>query len=374
MIRVLQFGMSAGKGGIETYLINQLRSLPSDVSYDFINCSDGALAYEKEILKQGKIYNLGSRPVNPIRYYWRMLKLFYHIRNENYAAFILNGSDYSQDLPFLLARLIGIKCRIMHAHGSGYENDISFMRKNMFAYNRLIVKFCVTEYWACSKKASEFLFGHRNAFIVHNAIDVDGFRYNKTIRRDVRQRYNIENKFVIGHVGRFSPVKNHFFIIDIFAKIKKEFPQTILLLVGDNSNLYAYDGYVKRIHERVKSYGLENDIIFTGECENSAEIYQGMDLFLLPSLTEGFSLVTLEAQVSGLPCIISNGVPEEVILTNSITVCPLSDQSNWVMKVREIIRKKRERIDNGDVIISKGYGMKQETERVIRHVRELYLK
>ena len=318
MIKILQFGMSTEKrkGGIETYLINQLRSLPSDVCYDFINSSDDVIAYEDEILKQGNVYNLGSRPQNPVAYYWRMFRLFYKLRNEGYNAFIINGSDYSQDLPFLLAKIIGIKHRIMHAHGSGYENDISFLRKIMFAYNRIIVKYCVTEYWACSKRASKFLYGHENAFIVRNGIDVNKYRYNEGIREEIRKKYDIGEAFVMGHVGRFSPVKNHLFLLDLFFLVKKQIESAKLMLVGDDTNLDAYDGYLKKVKEKIATYHLENDVIFTGNIDNVEVMYQAMDAFVLPSVSEGLPLVSLEAQAAGLSCVISTGVPEEVVLSD----------------------------------------------------------
>ena len=373
MIKVLQFGMSTEKrkGGIETYLINQLRTLPEDVSYDFINSSDDVIAYEAEILKQGKVYNLGSRPANPVAYYWRMLKLFWNIRRDNYMALIINCSDYSQDLPFLLAKLIGIKCRIMHAHGSGYENSISFLRKIMFAYNRLIVKACVTEYWACSKKASKFLFGHEDAFIVRNGINVERFHYNESTRNEIRKSYKLDDAFVIGNVGRFSPVKNHLFLIDVFAAVKRHCSNVKLLLIGDNSNLDAYDGYLRKIQEKIDMYHLNEDVIFTGNIEKVEKMYQAMDLFLLPSISEGFSLVSLEAQASGLPCIISTGVPLDVALSEAVKICKLGDIDDWTCGVLSIYHRRKTRMDNTGLIISSGYSAKEETVRVISHLKEL---
>ena len=373
-MKILQFGMSAEKtkGGIETYLINQIRCLPADVRYDFINSVDGSIAYEEEILRQGNVYNLGSRPKNPLRYYWRMLKLFWQIRNEGYSAFVSNCSDYSQDLPFLLAKIIGIKHRIMHAHGSGFENNISLLRRFMFAYNRLIVKFCVTDYWACSKKASKFLFGHEDAFIVHNGIDVSKYHYNDVVRKRVRSKYRLdEDAFVIGHVGRFSPVKNHLFLIDVFATVKRRCANAKLLLVGDNTNLDAYDGYLRKIQEKITLNHLDDDVIFTGNIENVEIMYQAMDLFLLPSISEGFPLVALEAQASGLSCIISTGVPREAALVEETTRCELNYVDEWVGKIISICHNRKKRMDNAEIIVSSGYSAKDETMRVITHLKEL---
>ena len=371
MIKILQFGMSTEKrkGGIETYLINQLRSLPSDVRYDFINSSNDVIAYEDEILKQGNVYDLGSRPKNPIAYYWHMLRLFYKLRSEGYNAFIINGTDYSQDLPFLLAKIIGIKHRIMHAHGSGYENNISLLRKIMFAYNRLIVKYCVTEYWACSKRASKFLYGHENAFIVRNGIDVNKYRYNERIREEIRKKYDIGEAFVIGHVGRFSPVKNHLFLIDLFFQVKKQVESAKLMLVGNDTNLDAYDGYLKKVKEKIATYHLENDVIFTGNIDNVEVMYQAMDAFVLPSISEGFPLVALEAQAAGLPCVISTGVPNEVALSDDVYSCSLIDINLWVDSLLSIYNEHKVRKDNTDFIIQKGYSAKDETLRVINRLR-----
>lgn len=374
MIKVLQFGMSSEKykGGIEAYLINQLRNLPSDVRYDFINNSSGVIAYEKNILRQGNVYNLGCRPANPIAYYWRMFKLFYDLRNEGYAAIIINASSYSQDLPFLLAKWIGIKHRILHAHGSGFESNVSFLRKIMFAYNRLIVKHCVTEYWACSKQAGEFLFGNKNAFIVRNGIDVDKYRYDEKNREKVRGKYNIDDEFVIGHVGRFSPVKNHLFLIDVFFYVKRHLKKAKLMLVGDDTDLDAFDGYLNRVKEKIAKYHLENDVIFTGNIDNNVEeMYQAMDLFALPSFSEGFPLVSLEAQSSGLPCVVSTGVTEEVVLTDEVHRCDISNVEDWGDLILSIYHERKERKDNTEAIIRNGYSAKDETIRVIMHLKEM---
>lgn len=372
MIKVLQFGMSSHKrkGGIETYLINQLRVLPADVQYDFINSSNDPIAYEDEILMQGKVYNLGSRPANPLRYYWRMFSLFYNLRHESYDALIINTSDYSQDLPLLLAKMIGIKCRVLHAHVSGYENNISFLRKIMFAYNRLIVKCCVTDYWACSKKAALFLFGNNNTFIVRNAIDVNKYCYDKEIREIIRKKYNVDNEFVIGNVARFTPIKNHPFLIDVFFQVKKQIKSAKLMLVGDDTNLDAYDGYLRKIKEKIKIYHLEDDVIFTGNIDNVEVMYQAMDSFVLPSISEGFPLVALEAQAADLPCVISTGVPKDIALSDDIYMCGITDSNIWVNYILSIYHEHKARKNNVDIIIQKGYSAKDETLRVIKYLKE----
>lgn len=374
MIKVLQWGMSSekNKGGVETYLINQVRSLPGKgIIYDFVNCSDDIIAYKNEIQIQGRIYNIGSRHRNPLLFYYRMFRLFFSIRKYKYDVFILNAADYSKGVPFLGAWIAGIKCRIMHAHGSGYENKVKKIKLCIYMLNRWIVKFFATDYWACSKHAGRFLFGEHNVFIVRNGINVRKFSFNKRKRDMIRSDYNLHGKFVIGHVGRFSPVKNHLFIIELLKELNLKKDNFILMLLGDNSDYEANDGYVRKIYNEIEKYNLEDHVMFMGAVDNVSDFYQAMDLLVLPSFHEGFPLVALEAQAAGLPCVVSLGVTDEIVITKNVYRIDNGKSELWIKKIIDILHMNIDRDAANDSVFKAGYDVNTEIDRILLYIRKL---
>ena len=161
------------------------------------------------------------------------------------------------------------------------------------------------------------MFGGHSFHILNNAIDCASYTYAPKHRQNARSIFSIsDSTFVIGHVGRFSPPKNHTLLIDIFASIHKQRPDSALLLVGDGE-LRA------QIESRVRDLGLQEHVIFTGVRSDVADLMQAMDIFVFPSLYEGLPVTMVEAQAAGLPCFISDKVPRDCVLTDLVTQIPL---------------------------------------------------
>ena len=156
--------------------------------------------------------------------------------------------------------------------------------------------------------------------ILPNAIDPERFKFNERARQEIRSRYGIaEDDFVIGHVGRFYPQKNHEFLIDVFNEVHKQKSNAKLLLLGDGP-------LQEQIRQKTKSLGLVESVIFVGLQKDPAPFYSAMDVFVFPSLWEGLGIVLLEAQYNGLPCIVSGAIPDEAAISNSF--CLLNDFSS----------------------------------------------
>src|SRR5690606_4659996 len=189
-------------------------------------------------------------------------------------------------------------------------SDVKFDIKTPFRlYARMMMRDFPTHYFSCSNHAANWLFGTKmkevTPTIVPNAVDVKRFQFNPEIRNRLRTELNGENRFIIGHVGRFEKQKNHEFLIDIFYEIKKRKRNGMLVLVGEGI-------LQSRVERKVKQLGLENDVKFLGVRKDIPELLQAFDIFLFPSLFEGLPVVLVEAQAAGLKSIVSNTITKEV--------------------------------------------------------------
>ena len=216
-----------------------------------------------------------------------------------------------------------------------------------------MIKKLATIFWACSKSAGKWLYGDKIKFdIINNAINVDKFKYNEIIRNNIRKNLKIENKFVIGHVGRFSEQKNHLYIINIFKEVLEKEKNAILLLIGSGNLLEE----CKRV---AKDMNIDKNILFLGEKNNIQDYYQVMDIFILPSLFEGLPIVGIEAQANGLPCIFSNTITNEVKCNKNVEFIGIND--NEIKTWRDEVLKLKQSGRNFDLSNIKKYDIKQQT-------------
>lgn len=254
--------------------------------------------------------------------------------------------------PYLKMAKKYVPNRIMHSHARDFEGKFYHVRKIYHKIVKLFYPYVTTQNLACSEEAAFWMYpksiikGNKYQ-VVPNCIDVTKFMYNEKTREKIRNKYKLQNQFVIGHVGRFEKVKNHRFIIDIFEEFHKKYLNAKLMFVGDGV-----------LEENIKSYviekKLENDVLFLGKQSNVNELYQAMDYFVLPSEKEGFPFVLLEAQSTGLHCLASDMVPANVNCVGNVEFKSLKDSAeNWA---EEIIRDSDYmRIDCSDRIKKAGY-------------------
>lgn len=344
-IRVLQVVTIMNRGGLETMIMNYYRKIDrTKIQFDFIVHRMERGDYDDEIEAMGgKIYRMVNiRPGNYHKYF-KQLDEFFKIHNEYKVV----HSHINENSGFVLraAKKYGIECRIAHSHLSDLKLDYKYPFR---IYGRYYLNKYVNEYFACSKRAGQWLFKNpkKNIIVLNNAVDVNSFKINKEKRLKLRTELNLNDKFVIGHVGRFNPQKNHTFLIDIFSEIYKKKENAVLLLIGE--------GYLlQEIKEKVKKLNLQDKVLFLGLRSDIPDLMQSMDLFLFPSLYEGLPVVLIEAQAAGLKIVTSTGVTKETDLTNSLEFYDLQCTSKeWADKILSLDTKK---IDYSEILRKKGY-------------------
>ena len=345
MIRVLQVVTYMGRGGIETMLMNYYRKIDrSIIQFDFLVHRDFKGDFDDEILSMGgKIYHVPR--YNPFSFEYRRKVRDFFEKHKEYKI-VHSHINSMSGIVLKEAARSEVPVRIAHSHCEGFEKSIKVPIKKMFIPQ---ISKNATAFMACSDAAGKFLFGKDKQFVVlPNAIEVEKFKYNELTREKFRKEFSVsDDTIVLGHVGRFFGQKNHAFLIDIFQEVIKK-KKAKLLLVGD--------GELKsEIKKRVDENHISENVIFAGVRSDVPELMQAMDIFVFPSLFEGLGVAAVEAQAAGLPTVISDCIPSEVIISKDLVSVLSLDQSpeEWANHILSRIGVKR--TDHSYEIIENGY-------------------
>ena len=317
-------------GGVEAVIMNYYRHINHDkVQFDFICDEDSTNIPYEEIEKLGGKVIL-CPPYRKLGKYTKFLEDLF--REKKYRIVHSNINTLSV-FPLRAAKKAGVPVRIAHSHSTSNPKEI---KRNLLKLAlRKFSKKYATNYFACSEKAGRFQFGNK-AFdskqvdVISNAIEVDKFKYDRMARNKIREELGIaEEDYVIGHIGRFVTVKNHAFLIDLLAEVKKNNPNTRLVLVGKGQ-------LENKIKKKVNTMHLEKDVFFLGQRNDTDTIYSAFDVFCLPSLYEGLPVVGIEAQASGLKCVFSDKITKEVKITGNVIFKKLNDNLfSWSSEIIE---------------------------------------
>lgn len=330
-IRVLHAVTRMDRGGIETFLIRLYRNLDRErVQFDFLVHKSAQGAYDEEILTLGgRIYPIAFN-YNPLFLpsYVIGLKAFfkahpeYQIAHAHLNAF--NGIFLS------VAASSGLPERIAHIHA---QSSGSILREPLWNLVKRVGRQSFTRRYACSRQAGLWAYGPKVPFLlIQNGIPLGLFSFDDVARAQVRRQHGLGGRFVIGHVGAFRPGKNQSFLLDVLAEVRKHIADAALLLVGGGSEQ-------PRVKARAAELGLTEHVFFAGEVSDPEKYYSAMDVFAFPSINEGLGIVAIEAQASGLPCIMSTGVPAEAAATNLAVRLPLNGDNNVEKWTGEILTR-----------------------------------
>lgn len=364
-IRVLQIVSSMIVGGTENFLMTNYRYVDKNrVQFDFLKHRDSHDYYDDEILGMGgRIYSVP--PINPIRQvqYDAAVSHFFKEHKGTYPIIHSHLNSLSA-YSLRIAKREGIPVRIAHAHAK--PNTINY-KTPIIMYTKHIIKNYYTDAFACSNEAGKWLFGNSPFTIIPNAIDSNMYLPQEQIRRDIREELGISDGFVIGMVANFKTVKNHGFIVNVFSKILKKVPDAYLVLVG-------YGEVKANIEKLVADMNLSNRVIFTGLREDVNRVLQGLDVFVLPSVSEGFAISVLEAETVGIPCVVSTGVPTDVKLFDEMNTSFIStaNEDDWIEKIISLQKATKR---NWVKEISKTqYDVRNNAEKLMEFYEDKYRK
>ena len=357
-IRVLQVVTHMERGGLESMLMNYYRHIDrTRVQFDFLVHRQERAAFNDEIeALGGKIYRL-PRLVPWRRSYLKALNQFFDEHPEYKIVHV--HQDCLSSVILKAAAQHNVPVRIAHSHSANQDKNLKYPIKLL--YKCAIPKYA-TDLFACGKKAGDWMFGGAPYQIINNAIDAASYTYCPAKREDIRRKLGIADELVIGHVGRFNQPKNHPFLLEIFSALLKKEPNAVLLLVGGGDDL-------PKIQEKARTLGISEHVRFLGVRSDVAELMQAMDVFVFPSLYEGLPVTMVEAQAAGLPCLISDKVPPECILTEGLVdILPLSaGPGAWAEKILE--KRELPRTDRRAEIAAHGFDITTEAVKL----QEFYL-
>lgn len=330
-IRILNLFTIMNRGGAETLVMNLYRHIDrSKIQFDFMVHRKERGAYDDEIESLGgKIFRMCPISFCNVNIYRDSLASFF---KEHRGEYFIIHSHMSEMGYFVFKEAIkyNIPIRILHAHSAPnrlYGTPI--IRFKRIFRNYFAKEMCkmATDYFTCSNVAAAWLFRSKPSVKFHylrNAVDSLLFSYDKDKSHFLRQKMDVEDFFVIGHVGNFSLAKNHTYLIDIFAAFNKKHPKSVLLLVGSG-------GLKKKIELKVKQYNLQGKVFFLGMRSDVQDLMQVFDVLVFPSLYEGLPVSLVEAQAAGLPCIVSENIaPEAKIIDDYIPVSITQPAENWI--------------------------------------------
>ena len=302
MIKVAMVTNHFGITGISTVILNYSRMLDHE-KYDLTVIAGKPIAEENKNvcdLSQIKLIALPSRHKEPIKHY---LYLWRALNRNRYDVVHVHGGSSIMAIELTIAKLSGSKIRIAHSHNS-YSNNEKLQKVFSPYFKRTYTKAL-----SCGTLAGNWLFGTGQFEVLPNGLCTENFIFDYQGREKIRRELHAENKYIIGHVGRFNKQKNQPYLLKVFENIAEKRKDAMLLLIGDGPDF-------EETKALINQHPYKEQIVLYGTTKNPQVMYSAMDIFVLPSRYEGFPIVMLEAQISGLPCVVSDKVTKEIDLGN----------------------------------------------------------
>lgn len=340
-------------GGAETFLMKIYRAIDrKKYQFDFcINLKDKGF-YDDEIESLGgRIYHIPSKSESLSRFKKELSRI---VIDNKYKYVLRITANAAGLLDLKIAKEAGALVCIARSSNSNTEGGIK--SKVAHKIGQLLYLHYVDIKIAPSILAGEYTFGKKavasgKVTILHNALATEIYKYNEKDRVRIRKELGVDDKeLIVGHIGRFMEQKNHAKLIEIFTEIQKARPNSLLLLIGGNGNLEA------KIRELVHVYGLDHNVIFMGIRSDVSSLLSAIDVFVMPSLYEGMPNTVIEAQATGLPCVISSTITKEADITGLVKYCSLdATPKQWADIVISSVQN--ERRDTTVDFIEKGYNI-----------------
>lgn len=315
--------------GISTAIFNYYKLCRTNVEMSFVINNDVHNYYSKEFLEDKNEFYILERT----RFFNYLHNLKRIIKKNKYDIVHIHGNSATMLLETMVAKVCKVKKIIVHCHNSECGHKV--LHKLLSP----VFKKTYHKALACSNLAGTWIFGENNYEVLYNGIDVSKFKFNDGIRNEIRDEYEINNRFVIGHVGLFNEQKNHEKLINVFHEVVKQKKNSVLVCVSGDKDVPDV------LAKQIKALDLEEKVIILKECNNVNEILCALDVFVFPSKWEGLGIALIEAQASGLPCVISNTIPKDVDLTETVVRKDLDycdkDWADEILKLELLSEKQR---------------------------------
>lgn len=362
-IKILQSVNSLGIGGSTLFAIYFFRHINrKKFQVDFIIYDERFNFYDEVINSGSKVYVSPSKKKGKLSHFIEQIRFVKKVLKENeYDIIHCHGCSFFSILRGVIpAKLSGKVKIISHAHSIGTPKNTKFddlLRGILKWLTSHIVDmgFSCSDRAGKSKYTDKFMLSSKYQ-IIHNAVDTTNYFYNENNRTNIRNKYKIEDKIVIGNVGRLSPEKNQTFLLDILYNVLQKNNNTVLMIIGGGE-------LENELTEKSERLGISENVIFTGSINNVAEYYSAMDVFVMPSIYEGLPFTAIEAQVNGLQCVFSDGITNMADVSGKSSFISLSDPvDKWADTIISLSenRVNKETVDK----ICEIYDLKNETERM----------
>lgn len=353
-------------GGIEAFLCHIMEHMDlSQLQVDLVVCAMRESIFTQPMQEMGVRFHQLSGSTRDVRgNHQRFREL---IRHEKYDVIHFNLFE-SLSLSFVrLAREEGVPCRIVHSHNTALrESKTKWLKMILHRMGRSRYSMEATQLWACSGEAARFLFAPQaleqlSYRFIPNGIELERFAFSAQVRSQIRAQLQVENAFVVGHIGRLCQQKNQTFLLEVMEELVKLEPQAVLLLVGDGGDREALEA-------RARQLGVDGHVIFYGTTPHPEQLMCAMDVFAFPSLFEGLGIVAIEAQANGLPLVCSQHVPQEAFVTPTAEQLSLdAGVKEWAAK---LLARRDQRGNYLDCLRKAGFAV----EDVAHLVQQTYLE
>ena len=365
VVRVLHITEMLSAAGIESFIMNIYRRIDrSKVQFDFLVLRNQQEYYDDEIKKLGgkKYYVVSGKENTLLRILDESKQIEGFLKKHHYDIVHVHYTT-SLRAPYLLAlKKAGVKTRIYHAH-SAYVLGKNKIKLMIYNYMKKRITKWGTDFFACSRAAAAWIFEDElikknRVKVIYNGIDTKKFKFDIQSREEIRKEYNLEDNYVIIHTGRFTDQKNQKFIVEIFEKLVKDIPNAFLVFLG-NGDLK------EEVEQIVRKKNLDKKILFLGVRADVNKFLSAADCYVMPSLYEGLPVAAVEAECSGLPCVFSENITDEVKLTKQCSFLSLDEDVDiWVNELKKY--NNTDRLDGSKIVKEKGYDVQDVADKMQR--------
>lgn len=363
MIRVLHYGLSSNLGGIETYLYKLYSNIDrSEYEFDFlINGFKKPYWHDEFTLMGSKFYHVTNRRKNPLKNIEDISNIF---KNEKFDIihFHLNSLSYTAPVHYALKYNCPV---IVHSRNAGILK--SKITRTFHKINSIrlpqdkITKLAVSDY------AGEWMFkSQKDVTVINNGIEIEKYKYNINSRHKIRKELGLSEEKAIVHIGAMREQKNHMFLLEVFSKVIEKGINSKLILIGEGN-------LMQEVEKRIDQLNIKENVLLVGNRNDVSDILSASDIFLFPSFYEGFPNAVLEAQTSGLPCLITDKITDEVIVNENCVAMSLDSTANeWAQKLLTL-EECEDRYKAAIDVEEKGLSVKNEISKIEKIYKKMLL-